>query len=387
MVEKTFELELDRLADSVNREIRSQLDAALRQAAGREDAGVRRVYESVYDYLGNGGKRMHGVSVILAFRAVGGRPLEAILPVAAGFQLYHHHTLVHDDIYDQDDLRRGLPTLHRAFADWYGPLLRYSLPEMTNPIFAGAAERVGAVAAWAQGKIVHALAFESIFSAPFRSDTLFEVARRVNHHDLTDNAGQIMDVLHEGLGASSPKKCLEIARIKTARLFATGVECAAILGGASESQIEFLSSWIEKVATAYQLQDDLNDLEPDSEKGKGRGVGTDLLSAKPTYLVALAKERATGTTREVLNQWQADRCSDQITIEQVVRAIEEVGALRACRGKAEELVEEGGAMLDRASPALPREEVEFMRQFGAYFMSANYWNRDLPVQRAALQHV
>ena len=379
MFEKAFEDQIDRLAGPVNREMQRQIDRTVQQSIWPENPRVRQVFESVYDYLDNGGKRLHGISLLLAYRAVSGKRPDPILPVAAGFQLYHHHTLVHDDIYDQDDLRRGWPTLHRAFSQRYGASLPPDSFDKTSPVFATAADRVGAVAAWAQGKIVHALSFESIFSAPFAPNVLCEVAQRLNRHDFADNAGQIMDVLDEDQSMAEPDACLEIARVKTGRLFATGVECAVILAGGSESQMEALSTWIEKVATAYQLQDDLNDLESDSEKGKGRGVGRDLLSNKPTYLFALAKQRAAGRAKEVLQRWQGASDSNGVSLEEVITAIQDTGAIEMCRAKAQELVDEGDACLVHAIPGIALAEIEFMRQFGAYFLSTSYWKRDLKI--------
>lgn len=379
MFEQAFEEQMEHLAGLVNGEMRRQLDRTFQQAIWPRNPDVRQVFESVYAYLDNGGKRMHGISVLLAYGAVSGKPLEPMLPVAAGFQLYHHHTLVHDDIYDQDDLRRGLPTLHRAFSQQYGPSLQPTSLKKTNPVFASAAERVGAVTAWAQGKIVHALSLESIFSAPFAPNVLCEVAQRLNRHDFADNAGQIMDVLNEDQAIADPDACLEIARVKTGRLFATGVECAVTLAGGSESQMEALGTWIERVATAYQLQDDLNDLEGDSEKGKGRGVGRDLLSNKPTYLFALAKQRAAGRAKEVLQRWQGTVDANAASIDEVIAAIQNTGAITACHAKAQELVDAGEACLVHAIPRLPSAEIEFMRQFGAYFTSTSYWKRDLKI--------
>jgi geranylgeranyl diphosphate synthase type I len=274
--------EIDSLVEAVNNEISALLDTNLRQAPARENPGVRRVYDGIYEYLLNSGKRMHAISVILAFRAVGGQQIRQILPVAAGFQLYHYHTLIHDDIYDEDDLRRGLPTFHRAFADWYGSGGASGQGSTKCRLFLGKEGRAGAVAAFAQGKIVHALALRAIFSARFSAEALNAVVQEVNRHDLTDNAGQLLDVLHEGRLLPEKSECLEIARVKTGRLFAVGVECAARLAAGTESQVKALSGWIEKVATAYQLQDDLSDLDTFSEKGRGRCVGTDLRHIKPT---------------------------------------------------------------------------------------------------------
>ncbi|MBC7806119.1 MAG: polyprenyl synthetase family protein, partial [Akkermansiaceae bacterium] len=152
--------------------LRTFLHARLTQMPARDHPALSLVYDSIYSYLHNGGRRMHAVSVVLAFEACGGTPRTAILPVAAAFQLYHYHTLVHDDIYDEDDHRRGTRTIHRRFADWFAAHSHVSPAAQADGVFRTDIERRGAIAGWIQGKVVQSLALDALLCAPFACDRL-----------------------------------------------------------------------------------------------------------------------------------------------------------------------------------------------------------------------
>jgi geranylgeranyl diphosphate synthase type I len=372
------------LIADIDRELRRVLDDATRRAPDRDHALIARVYRSLYAYLDNGGRRLHGASQLLAWRAVGGATTETILPVVAGFQLYHHHTLVHDDIYDDDARRRGSPTIVRAFADWFaaGGEPAGASPGTDEAVFRSDAARRGAVAGFAQGKIVHAIAFDAILGAPLDPAELLAAARALNWHDLHDSAAQMIDVYHEGSRIPRIDGCVEIARKKTGRLFGVGAEVIARLGKASPGQRAALVEWATALGVAYQLQDDLEDLEHDSEKGTGRGVGTDLRTAKPTLVMALALDRASPRDRQRLEDWLTRpdlRAAEHI--DEIAGIVHATGAPAACRAHIEALVATGARALEAADPALDPAVVPDLIALADYGISPAYWRRALPPPR------
>jgi geranylgeranyl diphosphate synthase type I len=377
MTSDPFPAALEAMCGGVNQAIEAFLDSSAKRMPQQEHPAFGRLFRSVYAYLRNGGRRMHAQAMLLAYRATGGEPASAILPVAVGFQLYHHHTMVHDDIYDEDPARRGSATVHEAFAQWFSQHAGPASPPDAGSLFLSPARRRGAIAGWMQGKVVHALAFEAIASAPFPREQLFEVARALNWHDVYDNAGQLADVFHEHSPDLSPERSLGIAELKTGRLFSVCVDAATRLSNATVAQAHALSTWIHNLGVAYQLQDDLEDLEAESEKGRGRGAGTDLRSRKPTLLLALALENAGEADRTLLLEWMRG-AGPTLDVVQFRRVVERTGGLDACRAVVAEKVGEASAALRRAQPALPRESLEQMDAFGRYFVSPAYWRRPLP---------
>jgi geranylgeranyl pyrophosphate synthase len=330
-------------------------------------------------YLDSGGKRMHGLAVALAYRACGGASFEKIVPIAAAFQLYHHHTLVHDDIYDEDISRRGWPTTHRAFASYFEDVSHAG--EGERVLFASEPLRRGAITAFAYGKICRALAGNMIVTSEFPEAARLDVARAFDWHDLFDNAAQLQDVYHEGGGIPAPETCLDNAWQKTGRLFEVCAYAGARLADASPSQVAALERWAGLSALAYQLQDDLEDLVPDSEKGQGRGVGTDLVRCKPTYLFATAISLAEGQDRAVLFGWQSGAV-EGLMIGDVITVLERCGAIEACRRKVDECVAQACASIDTATPAFPNPKRAAMVAFTRYFVSSAYWRRQIKTDEA-----
>ena len=366
---------------------RRRIDAELaRLIAGVRATGperdhplIARVYGWTRHYLDNGGQRMHGLAVLLAYRACGGQHAALALRVAAALQLYHHHTLVHDDVYDEDEARRGWPTTHRAFADWIEA--RHGAPPDGAPsptrLFSTEANRRGAITAFAYGKVCRALAGSAIAGCGAPADTALAITLALENHDLYDNAAQLADVFHEARAMPSPQVCMRNADLKTGRLFELCAESGARLAGAQASQTQALQDWAGASALAYQLQDDLEDLEEASEKGQGRGVATDLLHCKPTYLYAMAEQCSADDDRAVLQRWRSGVKNDLSTAD-VMQALHRSGAVQACRAEVARCVARALAAIDECVPAIDATTAAQMRAFSEHFVSPAYWHRRLP---------
>ena len=365
--------ELDALRARIDLEIERQVAALLVEAPERDHPLVGRVYRWLRHYLDASGKRMHGLAAILAFRACAPGPHESIVPVAAALQLYHHHTLVHDDIYDEDDSRRGWPTSQRAFASLFEERAR-AAHGGRGSLFVEPSLRYGTISAFAYGKICRALTGHRILAAGFPPEARLDVAAALEWHDLHDNAAQLKDVYHEGCEMPSSQQCLDNAWLKTGRLFEVCAFAGARFANASEARMRALEAWAGKSALAYQMQDDLEDLEIDSEKGQGRGVGTDLLSCKPTYLYASAKELANATDRAVLTRWQSGDAGD-LGMHDLVDILHRSGAVERCREQVRRCVELAGTALELPAAAFAPQDRELMTCFTSYFVSPAYWRR------------
>lgn len=365
---------LDRLRARIDERITQAIEDLERSGPEREHPLVGRVYRWMRHYLDCGGKRMHGIAVMLAYQASGGTEEDRILPVAAAMQLYHHHTLVHDDIYDEDRARRGWPTSHYAFARWYESDARNA--DQARRLFADNALRRGAIAAFAYGKIGRALASHMILDSQFDSQARLEVARALDWHDLYDNAAQLKDVHHEGETTLDPAQCLENAWLKTGRLFEVCAYAGARLANASGAQRNAVEVWAGQSALAYQLQDDLEDLETASEKGQGRGIATDLMHCKPTYLYALARQLSKDKDLDLLLRWQSGARGGLTTVD-VIAVLERSGALAECRREVARCVERALSALDDVRDTMDADTQSKLRDFATYFVSPAYWRRTL----------
>lgn len=361
----------------VNNTIERLLTDIINSAPFRDHPLMSILYKSIFDYLSNSGKRMHGVSMLLAYKALSGNIDESVLPIVAGYQLYHHHCLVHDDIYDGDEKRRNVSTVHHGFYRHFADgTSQTNATKNVNNYFSDNARRQGVIAGFAQGKVVHAIAIEMIMRAHIDSASLLAVSQELNQHDLYDNAGQMLDVYHEGLDMITPEECLKIAEIKTARLFESGIRSAAIAAKTPPEQCKALVHWASYTALAYQLKDDLEDIESDSEKGMGRRVGVDLLSCKPTYLFSQTLMRADPIQKRILRNWISGK-GETKDIPKIIEIVKDSGAYRACSEKISEYVDMAKSSINQIKHDLPAHHRMTMEYFVDYFVSDEYWKRPL----------
>src|SRR5262245_37001029 len=223
-----------------------------------------------YSVLG-GGKRLRPQFVLFGASVVGGRVSDA-LPVAAAFELVHAFSLVHDDLpaMDDDDLRRGRPTVHRQFDE-------------ATAILAGDA--------------LLALAFDDIAALPERG---VPAARALTAARLLADAagargmvaGQYLDIRAEGQRTKATSAQVErIHSRKTGALFSAALEAGGVLGGATTAQRKALRRAGLELGVAFQIVDDLLD-ERSSTRVLGKPAGSDRQRGKATYPSAVGIQGA-----------------------------------------------------------------------------------------------
>lgn len=218
-----------------------------------------------------GGKRLRPILVLASCEAVGGRP-EVALPAACAFECIHTYSLIHDDLpaLDNDDFRRGKPTCHKKF---------------------------GEATAVLAGDALLTMAFRLIASTPDAGksgtiNVIGELSRAAGSTGMI--GGQMVDIESEGKEVSFP--VLEYIHIhKTGALMLAAVRCGAILGGATEEELKSLTQYGEACGLAFQIADDILDVEGSSGE-MGKPTGGDEKKGKATYPSILglseSKERA-----------------------------------------------------------------------------------------------
>jgi geranylgeranyl diphosphate synthase type II len=208
-----------------------------------------------------GGKRIRPVLCLAACEAVGGLPEDA-LTAACALEMIHTYSLIHDDLpaMDDDELRRGKATCHIAFDE-------------ATAILAGDA--------------LLTLAFEVLSSVPLTDGNQAAQWLRVIRF-ISQAAGfrgmvqgQMLDIASEGLNLSADE--LEtMHRLKTGALIETSLACGALIGGADQRQRDLLNGYARKIGLAFQVADDILNVEGNSEL-MGKSTGTDNLREKSTY--------------------------------------------------------------------------------------------------------
>jgi len=251
-------------------EKKAVVDSALTAYFPDPDGPASDVINAMKYSLFAGGKRLRPILCLAGAAAVGGTETD-VLPVACAIELIHTYSLIHDDLplMDNDDLRRGKPSNHKVF-----------------------------------GEAVALLAGDGLLTEAFNLMTGAEIRERVSPHDLLKVigliaqaagykgmiGGQVVDIQSEG-------KTVDFSLVefmhthKTGALITASVASGAILGGGNESQIQAITSYGRKTGLAFQISDDILDIEGDS-KTMGKKVGADEQKGKITYPAVVGLSRS-----------------------------------------------------------------------------------------------
>ena len=278
---------------------RARTEAALERALPDPTIAPQRLHAAMRHGVLNGGKRMRPLLVYATGTTLGARE-DSLDAAAAAVELVHCYSLVHDDLpaMDDDDLRRGQPTVHVAFDE-------------ATAILAGDA--------------LQTLAFETLATAPQppvqRIAMLAELARASGVAGMC--GGQALDI--DATGASIALEELErLHALKTGALLRCAVRLGALAGNATPTQAAQLDQYADALGLAFQIRDDLLDIEGDAAT-LGKTAGKDIAQAKATFpsLLGVDASRARlqellAVMRQSLDALEADTSALQALARQVV---------------------------------------------------------------------
>ncbi|MDK2887580.1 MAG: geranylgeranyl diphosphate synthase, type [Thermoanaerobacter sp.] len=256
------------------------VDRALDEFLPPEDAYPPVIHRAMRYSLFAGGKRLRPVLVLAAAETVGGDPVK-VLPAACALELIHTYSLIHDDLpaMDNDDFRRGKPTCHRVFGE-------------AIAILAGDALLTYAFALLARNAREQLAPVERVIQV------IGEVAVAAGTPGLI--GGQVVDTL--ATDDTVDAATLEyIHRHKTGALYRVSVRAGAILAGAGEKQLEALTAYAENLGLAFQIQDDILDVEGDPVR-LGKPVGSDKRNKKATYPALFGLDMARARAKEAVEE-------------------------------------------------------------------------------------
>lgn len=283
------------------------------------------LYEPVKYVLSIGGKRIRPVLMLLAYNLFKDDP-ESILMPACGLETYHNYTLLHDDLMDNADLRRGHETVHKRW-------------DANTAILSGDSMLV--------------LAYQRM--AQCRPDKLHEVITLFTETALEIGEGQQYDMDFEHRDDVREEEYIEMIRLKTSVLLACAVKTGAILADASPADADTLYRFGEKMGLAFQLQDDFLDVYGDT-KVFGKAIGGDIVSNKKTFMLINAFNRADDRQLAELRMWvSATEFDPQEKIEAVTRLYNEMGIDRLAQEKIACYFDESRQCLDAVQVAADRK--------------------------------
>ena len=295
------------------------------------------LYEPIAYELDLGGKRVRPVLMLMGYNLYR-EDVDTILPQAAGLETYHNHTLLHDDVMDHADMRRGKPTVHNVWDE-------------NTAILSGDAMLI--------------LAYRLMAQCP--ADKLPQVLGIFTETTMEICEGQQWDMEFEKRMDVKVDEYVEMIRLKTSVLLAAALKIGACLAGAPEEDARKLYDFGVKMGLAFQLQDDWLDVYGDP-KVFGKNIGGDILCNKKTYMLITALQQADDAQRAELEGWlSATNCEPAEKIAAVTRLYNKVGVGERCMERVEAYYNEGLAVLD--SVALPAERKQVLKEFACSLMN------------------
>ncbi len=275
-----------------------QVDNVIRARLSSEVALISQI--STY-IIGAGGKRLRPVLVLLSGLAFNATPTK-LYELAAVIEFIHTATLLHDDVVDESDLRRGKATANAEFGNGASVLV---------------------------GDFLYSRAFQMMVGVG-SMDVMRVLAEATN----IISEGEVLQLMNIGDADIDEENYLRVVRYKTAKLFEAAARVGALVGNASAAQIEQIAQYGMHLGTAFQLIDDVLDYSGEATE-IGKNLGDDLAEGKPTLPLIYALRTGDAAQQKVIRSAieHAGNSAVETDIAHVVQILKETGALdytRAC---------------------------------------------------------
>lgn len=256
-------VELKTYMETKAEQVENALDALLQE----KNVPYRQLFTAARYSLLGGGKRLRPILTLATAEMLGGSPEAAMMPACA-LEMIHTYSLIHDDLpsMDNDDFRRGKPSLHRAYPEGHAVLTGDFLLTYAFEVLAKA----------------------SHLSAEQRVRLIELISRRAGSDGMI--GGQVMDL--GSVGKSIDFDTLQLLhRLKTGALISASIECGAIVANAAEEHVNLLRRYGDQIGLAFQIVDDILDVTA-SEQKHGRKTASDIANNKTTYVSLLGLEKS-----------------------------------------------------------------------------------------------
>ena len=312
---------LDRYGAIIEEDLKSRLDEMVRDGQ-KYHPFLADVYDATREFVQRGGRRLSACSTLIVYQGFTGQIDERIVRVCSGIELYRHSILIHDDIVDAEEKRRGGDTLHKTMARGFD-------------------ERFGVASAMFAGNILYAQAIECLMQSGFEQDKLVDAAKLLAAEFRAVNESQILDMLFE-YKDPDVKEWEVMAGRRAASLFKASMLVGAILASATEKDRERLHIAAKHIGFAFDIQDDIIDTFATEEQYGRVPCGDIGKRKKPLHVIlALQKEKRLAAIM------QEERCLNGAEIKYVQSLIRDCGALDEAKSFSREHADQAEKMIAR----------------------------------------
>jgi len=321
---------LDGIRGSVATDL-AAVDSTIRRELTSDVALVNQVAEYI---IGAGGKRLRPLLVLLAARASGASALGAQVPAAVIIEFIHTATLLHDDVVDGSQQRRGRHTANHVWGNSASVLV---------------------------GDFLYSRAFQMMV----KLGSLQVMDIMANATNIIAE-GEVLQLMHAGDPDITEQRYLDVIYRKTARLFESGTEIAAVLSGADTRTQVALATYGRRLGNAFQLVDDSLDYRSSAAE-LGKNIGDDLAEGKPTLPLIHALRTGTAEQRRLLQGAIEKGGLDDLPA--VIRAIESCGGLEYTAALAQGEADQAIAALEPIPDSVHKQA---LRELAEFALSRSY---------------
>ncbi len=323
---------------------------SLKDAAKRYHPFMLKTYENLEEYVLRKGKRLASCSTLIVYKGYTGEVDEKIFNVCVGIELYRHCILIHDDLVDEDEVRRGGKSFHKLFPDVHGP-------------------RFGGGIAIFTGDAMYALSLEAILKSGFGGEALDKVIQLLvkDYRDVNESQG--LDLLFEHK-EPDVEEWYTMASKRASSLFKTTLLTGAILGDAPEEDMRVLEEAAANIGYAFDIQDDIIDTFA-TEQQYGRPPGGDMARGKkPLHLIYALRAAGPDELKVIKNILSKGEITSE-NLETMRAMIRKTGALGAAKERSIEHARKAIELIDRTK--MSEKSKEFFTAFIDYIVQSLEW--------------
>jgi len=328
-------LTLKKYKNIVDKEIEKFFNKKLKKAK-KIDPSSAELIKILKEYCLKG-KRIRAAMFFHGYRCIKNKNLKEIVKASMSIELIQSYLLIHDDIMDKSDLRRGKPALHKV----YEKISKKRYKKSDHSHF-------GTTMAILAGDILVAFTDEILTDLKnIRPKYKNAAIKKLQHTNHTVIYGQVLDILSE-LKPVTKKDISLIHRMKTASYTVEGpLQIGALLAGANKKQLKTLKNYGIPLGKAFQIQDDILGLFG-NEKKTGKPADSDLKEGKKTLLILKALEKADQKQKSIIKSALGNQNLTKSQLEQVRKVVKQTGSLEHCKNLAKSLIKKAKSALSHA---------------------------------------
>lgn len=326
----SFKDDLIHYQEKINTELNILFSRKIRQVTNLDQSSKDMICK-IREFNLRGGKRIRPILVVMGYKLFKEKNIDQVIKAALAVELMESFLLVHDDIIDNDDLRRGKPTLHKIY-------------EIENNT-----ENFGKNMALLAGDLLAIFGSEAILNTRFNHKLKAKAVEKFNNIITNTIFGQTLDYMGNFNSDFSENYVKRVHILKTAKYTIEGpLHIGAILAGAKEKHLKQISGFSIPLGQAFQIKDDILNIFGD-QKSIGKSIASDIKEGKKTLLISKALEMCSEKQKEYIKNCLGNKNITKKQITKLTKIIIDTGSLDYSKSMAEDLVERAKINIRKSS--------------------------------------